>query len=213
MSADEVALLKPEAVTLKSGTSLNEVGRPAEHVYFPDNGIISLMAVAPDGKRIQTAFVGRDGFIGAIEYAPVTVAIAITSLRAKRIRATKYKDALNKSEALRKLTLDYSTKLLGQVQVNAVCNAVHSLSERSARLLSELSAIAESDTFHLTQHRAASLIAVRRTSVSAAFIKLAAEGLICYNRGNVTILKNKKLHAAACGCLAHTSALIRQRLS
>lgn len=208
LSNDELSELELEPVSFALGAELNKVGRRPEHVYFPEDGVVALIAVARDGKSIKAASVGREGVIGAVEYPAVTRAIALTALRAKRTRAAKYKNALNRSEALRSATLDYSTRLVGQVQVNAVCNALHSVSDRVARLLGELSATTGVNTLYLTQDNAASLLGIRRTSASSAFVKLSADGLINYARGNVTILNDKKLHAAACGCLSQALALI-----
>lgn len=169
---------------------------------------MALIAVDKNGKSIKAASVGREGVVGAVEYAAVTRAVALTALKAKRTCAVKYRDILKGSELLRRLTLAHSTRLVGQVQVNALCNALHPVSERVARLLGELSLTTGSNTLHLTQEQVASLIAVRRTSVSAAFVALAAGGLISYNRGKVTILNDRKLHTASCDCLTHALALI-----
>jgi len=35
-----------------------------EHVYFPDNGVISIVVVYPDGSVVETATIGREGTTG-----------------------------------------------------------------------------------------------------------------------------------------------------
>ena len=41
-------------------------GEEFEQVYFPHNGMLSLLAVLRDGKAIETATVGREGVVGAM---------------------------------------------------------------------------------------------------------------------------------------------------
>jgi hypothetical protein len=45
--------------------TVSEVGDEVDHVYFPHNGMFSLL-IMRDGKAIETATVGREGVIGAM---------------------------------------------------------------------------------------------------------------------------------------------------
>ncbi len=67
LAPDDQALLQPhlDEVSLKVGTLLHEVGSPVKYVYFPYNGVISLLAVMRDGEAIETATVGSEGVVGA----------------------------------------------------------------------------------------------------------------------------------------------------
>ena len=51
---------------LAQGAVVYETGDEADHVYFPHNGMFSLLAVMRDGKAIETATVGREGVVGAM---------------------------------------------------------------------------------------------------------------------------------------------------
>ena len=45
------------------GSLLQEAGEPVEHVYFPHEGMISLLAVMSDGQGIETATVGTRAWL------------------------------------------------------------------------------------------------------------------------------------------------------
>lgn len=57
-----------------------------------------------------------------------------------------------------------------------------------------------SDEFYLTHDFLADMLGVQRSAVSLAAEALQQRGLIRYRRGNITILDQKGLSAAACGC-------------
>ena len=62
------SLLDPhlETLPIKQGTLLQEAGEPIEQVYFPHEGMISLLAIMSDGQAIETATVGNEGAVGAM---------------------------------------------------------------------------------------------------------------------------------------------------
>src|SRR5262245_36433252 len=52
-------------VTLERGRVLHAAGDDLAHVWFPQRGMVSLVAVMRDGSTVETTTVGRDGVIGA----------------------------------------------------------------------------------------------------------------------------------------------------
>src|SRR5258706_9841001 len=52
--------------TLVRGAVLQEQGERTEHVYFPNTGMISLLAVLNNGEAIETATVGSEGAVGTL---------------------------------------------------------------------------------------------------------------------------------------------------
>ena len=64
----QFSLLVPHltTATLAQGTVVFETGDQVDQVYFPHNGMFSLLAVMRDGKAIETATVGREGVVGAM---------------------------------------------------------------------------------------------------------------------------------------------------
>src|SRR5258707_2221600 len=74
--------------TLAQGTVVYETGDEVDQVFFPHNGMFSLLAVMRDGKAIETATVGREGVIGAMAglglyttLGAVVVALALTTVK------------------------------------------------------------------------------------------------------------------------------------
>ena len=51
-------------VALDRGSVLQEPGQAITRVYFPHNGLISLLGMLPEGHAVDTASVGREGGIG-----------------------------------------------------------------------------------------------------------------------------------------------------
>src|SRR5258708_35358092 len=52
--------------TFSQNMVLLETGDEVDQIYFPHNGMLSLLAVMRDGKAIETATVGREGVVGAM---------------------------------------------------------------------------------------------------------------------------------------------------
>src|SRR5216683_4168168 len=56
---------KFERVSLRPGQVLHGVRQPISHVYFPIDGLISLMARGAHGRRLEVGLVGSEGMTGA----------------------------------------------------------------------------------------------------------------------------------------------------
>jgi hypothetical protein len=52
-----------ETVELKFKDSLHEPGDPTPFVYFPDDGVVSLLTVLENGMAVQLGHVGREGMV------------------------------------------------------------------------------------------------------------------------------------------------------
>src|SRR5262249_37558034 len=90
--------------------------------------------------------------------------------------------------------------ILMQAQQTAACNAAHTADKRFCRWLFQVCERMDSDGIHLTQEMVASLLAIRRTTVTLFAQKLQIEGLIQYRRGKIAVLDRVRLRAAACEC-------------
>ena len=87
LPAKDFALLAPhlkEAV-LEQGVVLQEQGDRIDQVYFPHDGIISLLAVMRHGDAIETATIGYEGAVGS--FAGLGVRRDHTALDAHRLIA------------------------------------------------------------------------------------------------------------------------------
>ncbi len=203
---DHFDLLAPYmmAVDLKQGEVLVEPGDEFDHIYFPQSGMLSLLAVLRDGKAIETATVGREGVVGAMAglglYKSLVRVVVQLPLLVSRIPASRFRSAATKSDAVRNMCIQYNEVLLSQARITAACNALHIVEARFCRWLLQSADRAESSTVALTQEFLAEMLGVRRTSVTEVASKIQALGAINYSRGQITILKRSTLEEMSCEC-------------
>src|SRR6202045_1984005 len=57
-------LPKLEVVHLKLHQVLHEAGQTIKSGYFMNDGMISVLAVQPDGKSVEVGLIGSEGFAG-----------------------------------------------------------------------------------------------------------------------------------------------------
>jgi CRP-like cAMP-binding protein len=209
-------------VTPPTGTILQEIGEPMDHVYFPHSGMISLLTVMKDGRAIETATIGSEGAVGAEMALGVTNAITRgvvqMEMTASRISRKDFMKCVERRAAIRSLAFRSNEALIGQTQQTAACNALHQIEERLARwLLQSQDRSPAKGMVPLTQEFLSEMLAVRRTSVSTTAHVLQSAGLIKYSRGAITILNREGLKKKSCECYAsiakHTERLLSKPLA
>jgi CRP-like cAMP-binding protein len=177
---------------------------PIEYVYFPENCVISVLGLMPDGSAIEVATVGREGMTGLPVFlgAGQMPAQAFTQVpgRALRMSAAVLREQSQRLEGLHRLLEHYTQALFTQISQGAACNRLHALEERCARWLLMTHDRVGSDSFPLTQQFLSQMLGVRRAGVSEAASVLQREGLLRYNRGQLTVLDRPGLEAATCEC-------------
>jgi CRP-like cAMP-binding protein len=199
-------LLVPHLSTtsLTQGTVVYETGDEVDQVYFPHNGMFSLLAVMRDGKAIETATVGREGVVGAMAglglYNSLVRVVVQLPLTATRIASSQFRKAIASSEPIRDLGIHYNEVLLTQARITAACNALHPVEARFCRWLLQSADRAASETITLTQELLAEMLGVRRTSVTEVAGKMQNEGVITYSRGVIKILDRAGLERLSCEC-------------
>jgi CRP-like cAMP-binding protein len=191
-------------VVLQQGIVLYEAGAEVDQVYFPQYGMLSLLAVLRDGKAIETATVGREGVVGAMAglglYKSLVRVVVQLPVACSRIAATHFRTVAATSDPVRNLCIRYNEVLLAQARITAACNALHSIEARFCRWLLQSADRAASDTVALTQELLAEMLGVRRTSVTEVASKVQAAGAITYSRGVIRILDRDALLRMSCEC-------------
>ncbi len=199
-------LLAPHLTTasMQQGAVLLEPGDEFDQVYFPHNGMLSLLAVLKDGKAIETATVGREGVVGAMAglglYKSMVRVVVQMTLTVSKIPAPQFRKAATASDAIRTMSIQYNEVLLSQARVTAACNALHVVEARFCRWLLQCSDRAGGDTINLTQEFLAEMLGVRRTSVTEVATKMQNAGVITYSRGVIKILNRPALAKMSCEC-------------
>jgi CRP-like cAMP-binding protein len=206
LTAPDFDLLKPHLaiVELVQNEPVFDAGRPAEHVWFPHEGVISIVATDAEGGAVEVATVGREGMTGiALALGSDTMssdAMVQVSGRGSRMEAAAFREAIEASPTLRQQLLRYVLAVITQVSQNAACNQLHAINTRCARWLLTTHDRVNGDTFELTQEYLAMMLGVTRPSVSAAAAALQKTSLIRYSRGVITILDRAGLEEASCEC-------------
>lgn len=193
-----------ELVRLKLHQVLYEAGETIKSGYFISSGVISVLAVQPDGKSIEVGLIGREGFVGL----PLLVGYHTSPTRtvtqgdgvAYRCSAQDLTSLMEKLPALEKQLHRFAYKLAMQTTQIAACNRLHEVEERLARWILMTGDRIESDHLPLTQEFLAQMLGTRRASVTVSAGILQKAGLISQTRGSVTILDRHKLETAACDC-------------
>jgi CRP-like cAMP-binding protein len=191
-------------VELERGRLLYEPGDPIDFVYFPIDGVISLMTLMENGAAIESTTIGPEGALGLMAaVAPrqsLSRAIVQTPLRAGRIGADRLHEVWEKSPALRSLVDRHTEALYGHAIQSVACNALHSVEARFCRWLLTCHDRIDSNRVALTQEFLADMLGVQRTTVTAVARGLQANGTIRYRRGLVEVLDRAGLEAATCEC-------------
>jgi CRP-like cAMP-binding protein len=191
-------------VELERGRLLYDPGDPIETIYFPTDGVISLMTLMENGAAIESATIGREGALGLMAaVAPrqsLSRAIVQTPVRTARMSAAALHEAWQKSPAIKQLVDRHSEALFGHAIQSVACNALHSVEARFCRWLLTCHDRISSDTVALTQEFLADMLGVQRTTVTAVARTLQEKGVIRYRRGVVDIMDRSGLEALACEC-------------
>ena len=191
-------------VDLERGRLLYDPGDPIDAIYFPHDGVISLMTLMESGAAIENAIIGREGAVGlAAAVSPrqsLSRAIVQTPCRCSRISTHHMHEAWSRSPAIRQMADHHGEALLGQAIQLVACNALHSVEARFCRWLLSCHDRISTDTVALTQEFLADMLGVQRTTVTTIARALQDKGFIRSRRGVVDIANRAGLEASACEC-------------
>jgi len=203
---DDQTLLAPHLATveLERGRLLYDPGDRIDTVYFPHDGVISLMTLMENGAAIESATIGPEGALGLPAAAAARVsmsrAIVQTPVKASRISAIQLHEVWKKSPKLKELVERHSEALFGHAVQSVGCNALHSVEARFCRWLLTCHDRISADTIALTQEFLADMLGVQRTTVTAVARSLQEKGVIRYRRGVVDIIDRAGLEQLSCEC-------------
>ncbi len=193
-----------EPVELDVREQLYERGKGIEHLYFPVDSVLSLLATVEGEAAVEVATVGYEGmaglpaFLGAAR-SPHDCFCQIAGA-AVRLPTGELRRFLSQDGALHDLLHRYTQATMVQLSQNVACNRLHTTEERCARWLLQTRDRVGSDEFTLTQEFLAQMLGVRRGTVSLTAGVLQQAGIIRYTRGRITVLDPDALHEAACDC-------------
>jgi CRP-like cAMP-binding protein len=208
-------LLTPELehVPCQRGQVLMDADSALNHVFFPDSGVVSVVAVYADGSIIEMATIGREGCTGVqaifgAKRSSVRLLVQIPGSAAKMSRAA-FTRAMESMPSFRNLMDAYVQAFLEQVLVSVACNGAHSLKQRLARWLLMMGDRDDDDALQITQDLLAEMLGVQRPTITNAVRELEGAGLIAHGRRQLTILNRQGLTKASCECYQ----LVRTRVA
>ncbi len=192
-----------EPVELSQRMGLQAPGEPIEHVYFPGSGVGSVIAVGPEGDRIEAGLFGRDGLTGMAvvmgdQRSPYEAVIQVPGA-GHRIAAEALREAMAAEPTIRERFLRYVQAFGVQVAHTALANGRFSLQPRLARWLLMCHDRVDGDQIELTHEFLATMLGMRRAGVTVATHELEGRGLIRATRGRVRVLDRGGLEALAHG--------------
>jgi len=204
LSSHAFSLLGPylRETIFRAGSILWSATRPLSEVYFPNSGLISIVLPGSDGALVEVGSICSQAAVGAIFVPPIPFTQGVVQIGGSFtcVPAQLLVFAAKEDGEIENLLNYCGDWILIQAQQIAACNATHPADKRFCRWLLQACERMESDTVFVTQEVIASLLGIRRTTVTLIAQKLQAEGLIRYQRGKIAILDRTRLRAAGCEC-------------
>src|SRR5262245_26656001 len=113
------------AISMPPGAVLQHQDHPLDYVYFPHEGLVSLLATTPEGAVIEAASIGRAGAVCPLHKSDLhegfLTAVAQSAMRVSRIAAAQLQAALPESAVLARALRACREALLLQLRQNLVC--------------------------------------------------------------------------------------------
>jgi CRP-like cAMP-binding protein len=198
------ALQEADRVTVSVGDVVAREGETASHVLFPETAVISTLTEYRDGSVIEMANVGREACtgLGLLLGSPthLTTEDIQVSGDVWRLPAHAFRSLVGSNDGFLRAVQAAAQSVVFQVMISGACNGAHSASQRLARWLLTMRDRSGSDALPLTQDFLASVLGLRRSTVTEAAQAFRDDGLIHYVRGTIRIVDPAGLEARSCEC-------------
>jgi CRP-like cAMP-binding protein len=205
----DLVQLDLEPIPLNLRHWLIEAGEPIQHVYFPEHGIVSILADTSEGK-IEVGMIGPEGMAGlpivlGIDHSPHGYLVQAAG-DALRIPAPDLRTATRHSPSLQAVFLRYAHALMVQTAQTAYANAGFTIETRLARWILMTDDRLEGGDLPLTHDFLAMMLGVQRPGVTIAVQSLEGNRLIRAARGHITVLDRAGLEGVADGAYGASEA-------
>lgn len=172
-------------------------------VYFPESGIVSVVAKDAEGRQIEAGVIGREGMTGMAvvmgnHRSPNDVFVQAPS-EGLKIDADDLRRALNASTSMRDVFQYFVQVFMTQIAQTALSNGRGKIEERLARWLLMAQDRLDGGSLELTHEFIAMMLGVRRPGVTDAINELEGKDLVRSNRGVIRIIDREGLRASAGG--------------
>jgi CRP-like cAMP-binding protein len=133
LPAEDMAALVPHlrVIELPHKTVLFEAGDTIKALYFPHNGMVSIVVDLSSGETIEAATIGRDGLVGGSAAIDDDIALnrAIVQIEgmASVVDVGTFRTLVQQSDTLHATLARHRQFILAQAQQSAACQAAHPL--------------------------------------------------------------------------------------
>lgn len=186
---------------------------PLDHVFFPDSGVVSAVSVYSDGRIIEMATIGREGYSAVLAAVGAKIASARYFVQmpgtAARMSRRAFMQAMHSIPAFQRLAIAYVQAFLDQVMVSVACNGAHNVKERLARWLLMMRDRSDDDVLPVTQELLAEMLGVQRPTITNALREFQRSGLVESSRRQVRVGDRRGLMEQSCECYQ----LVRTRIA
>ena len=209
-----LALLPPEELAsvasqleecvLSPRKQLHDCQAANTHIYFVEQGLISLMAPTGGGEEVEVGLIGPEGCLGAqlalgVLAAPWRAVVRVEG-KALRMPAAQLKPLMNFNKSFAAILQRYLAACFFETSQLAACSSRHSISQRLARWLLRYGDRLETRTIVCTHDYLSQALGVRRAGVTVSLGQFECEGIIKQNRGSIEIANAQKLADESCEC-------------
>lgn len=203
MAPTDFALVAPHLTRIDFPVrfQLHAPGRRIDHVFFPEDGIVSIVAVTLDGKSCEVGLFGREGMsetatVLGTDHSPHEAYVQTAGVSALRLPSDILNAAFDRSTTLRRHLLHYVQAMMIQLS-SSIAAANKTIEQRLARWVLMCHDRTDGDEVHLTHEFIGMMLGVRRAGVTGAMAALAADGLIVTRRGSFIIIDRARLEGLA----------------
>ncbi len=180
------------------------IGDMLEYVYFPNGGVISMLAGVSTESTLEVGLVGSEGMAGLPVFLGVKTAYSRAIVQGRgtalRMKADEFVTECSKGGLLPRVLMRYAHSMLFQISQSAVCYRFHMIEQRLARWLLMTGDRMETNEFDMTQHFLSNMLGVRREAVNRSAGILQKKNLIAYKHGRILILDRPGLEETSCEC-------------
>jgi CRP-like cAMP-binding protein len=202
----DIGALEPHLrkVELAQNQMLAKSDSPVVRSVLPVHAIISVILEMQDGRQIETRTIGCESGFGLLHVlgSSMSYETVITQIAGEAfvIDQRAFAAQARSSDTLMEAIVRHGQATIVQSAQAVACNALHDVKQRLARWLLMTQDRVSDDHLPLTQQHLSIMLAVQRTTVTAAASDLQKEGAIAYRRGRITVVDRPLLMRRSCEC-------------
>lgn len=192
-----------QLVGLDSGQLIFRPYEAIQFVYFPVTAIIAMEIDISDGTSAEIVLIGKEGMVGSgvmggnQNFSRARVKF---SGLAYKLPLAVFQSELSPDPSFLKIWMAVTRQMILQIAMPTVCSSRHTNEQQLIRWLMNTLDKTQGSVLQITHQEMASILGIRRESVTLTAGKLSQEGLIETSRGQIKVLDRTQLEARACEC-------------